>query len=401
MKPGLAVGATAELSERVTPQNSIALGAPPGFSVYATPYMIELMERAARKAVEDYLEEGEVTVGAEVNVRHLAGTPVGQTVRAIARLTALDGRAMTFEVEAFNETAKIGEGTHKRAAVLLSRIKEKLAESLAPQPTPRADLDPAKYETIRYRAEGGIGWLTLSREKSLNAVNVRMTEEIEDLQARLLAADASARVLVITGAGRAFCAGDDIKELATFNAHEAELLSLRQARMYLRFGELAQVVIAAVNGPAMGAGCVCAASADIRVAAHAATFGMPEIRLGWSPGYGTAQIMHLVGTGRMMELALTGQTISAQEAHTIGLVENVVPANNLLPSAQGLAQRLLALPPIALRETKRLIHDDAALNPHESYVSDTASYIRCFKTDDAKEGIRAFIEKRQPKWSGK
>jgi len=400
MKPGLQVGATGELSVRVTPQNSIALGPAPGFSVFATPYLIELMERAARRAVEDYLEEGEVTVGTEVNLRHIAGTLVGQTVRAIARLVALDGRAMTFEVEAYNETTKIGEGTHNRTAVLLSRIKEKLAESAPPKPTPRPELDPAKYEAIRYRSDGGIGWLTLSREKSLNAVNVRMTEEIEDLQARL-AEDLSTRLLIISGDGRAFCAGDDIKELAALNEHEAEVLSLRQARMYRRFQELPQVVIAAVNGPAMGAGCVCAVFADVRVAAYTATFGMPEIGLGWSPGYGSAQLMQLIGRGRTMKLVLTGETISAQEAHTIGLVENVVPANNLLPAAEALARKLLALPPVALRECKRLIHEDAALNPSESYTNDTASYIRCFKTDDAKEGIRAFIEKRTPKWAGK
>lgn len=399
MKPGLALGATGELSQRVTPDAAIALGPPPGFSVFSTPSMIRVMEQAARQAVEGYLEDGEVTVGTEIGVRHLAGTPLGQTVRAVARLTAMEGRALTFEIEAYNETTKIGEGTHKRVVVLLSRLKENLESAGAPKPSAREEFDPMKYETIGYRSEGGIGWLTLRRENSLNAVNIRMVEEIEDLQARL-GEDTQTRVLVITGAGRAFCAGDDIKELATLNEHEAELLSLRQARMYHRFRELPQVVIAAVNGPALGAGCICAAFADIRIASFAATFGMPEIKLGWSPGYGNAQIMQLIGRGRTMEIVLTGETISAQEAHAIGLVENLVPANNLVSAAQSIARKLLSLPPVALRETKGLIHQDAALGPNESYVNDTASYVRCFKTNDAKEGIRAFIEKRAPKWSG-
>jgi len=400
MKPGLTPGATGEMSLRVTPDTAIALGPAPGVSVLSTPSMIRLMEHAARKAVEPYLEEGEETVGAELSVRHLAATPLGQMVRAVARLTAIEGRALTFELEAFSETQKIGEGTHKRVAVLLSRLREKIASAEAPKPTPREEFDPAKYTTISFRSEGGIGRLTLNRQASLNAVNVRMVEEIEDLQARL-ADDQETRVLIITGAGRAFCAGDDIKELATLNEHEAELLSLRQARMYHRFHELGQPVIAAINGPAVGAGCVCAAFCDVRIAAYTATFGMPEIKLGWSPGYGNAQIMALIGPGRAMELLLTGEMIGAQEAHRIGLVERIVPQNALMKTAEDLARKMLDMPPVALREVKRLLHQDAALNPRESYVNDTASYMRCFRTGDAREGIKAFIEKRKPVWKGK
>ena len=361
MKPGFAPGATGELALRVTPDVAIALGSPPYDSagataraaspatVFATPYMIQLMEHAARKAVEPYLEPGEETVGAEVNIRHLAPTPLGQTVRAIARVTAVEGRAIRYDVEAFDETQKIGEGTHVRYAISLERFAKKLDAGRTPPPGKRADFDPARYEAVSYRAENGIGWLTLNRPNALNALSVRMVEEIEDLQARL-AGDTSVRVLVLTGAGRGFCAGDDVKELATLSPEEAEVLSFRQARMFGTFAEMPQVTIAAVNGPAFGAGCVFAVSCDLRVASHAASFGMPEVRLGWAPGYGNMQVVAAVGFARAMEMTLTGEPISAQEAHRIGLASKVVPQNALIATATDYAR---APPRPAARRTAR------------------------------------------------
>ena len=400
MKSGLVPGVMGELSIRVTSDVAIALGDAPGTSVFSTPSMVDLMEHAARAAVTPFLEDDDETVGAEISIRHVAPTPVGQTVRAIARLMTVEGRSLTFELEAYDETQKIGEGTHKRVVISLNRFRDKLDASGQPSPAPRADLDPASYTTISFRSEGGIGYLTLNRPDVLNAVTVQMTAEIEDLLARL-ADDDTTRVLIVTGADRAFCAGDDIKEFQTLNEHEAELLSLRQARMYLRFADVPQPIIAAVNGPAFGAGCVCAASCDVRIASYTATFGMPETKLGWAPGYGNAQLMSLIGRGRALEMVLTCEPLSAQEAYRIGLVEHIVPQNNLLSAAEDMARTMLAMPPVALRETKRLLRQDEALNPREAYVNDTAAYIRCLKTDDAKEGIAAFIGKRKPVWKGR
>ncbi len=410
MKAGLVPGVTGDVSRKVTRNVTITLGSPPyardggtshpegGATVFATPYMIELMEHAARKAVEPYVDTDEETVGAEVNIRHLAATTPGQQVRARARLVSIEGRKLLFEIEAHDETQKIGEGTHTRIVITTSRFREKLGQSDEPAAMTAAQFAPESCEAILYQSEGGVGHLTLNRPKVLNALNVRMVEEIEALLDHLMG-DERTRVLVVTGADRAFCAGDDIREVADLSTDEAEALSHRQARMFHRFHELPQPVIAAVNGPALGAGCVCALFADIRIASYAATFGMPEIKLGWAPGYGNKQLVDAAGQGRALELVLTGESIGAAEAHRAGLVERVVSHGTLLTTADDLARTMLATSPAALRETKRLIHADRSLDARESYRNDTAAYIRCFATDDAREGMAAFLQKRAPNWS--
>jgi len=209
------------------------------------------------------------------------------------------------------------------------------------------------------------------------------------------------RVVTVTGEGEAFCAGDDIKELEHLSPAEARELSLRQARVYLEFERLPQPMIAAVNGLALGAGCVLAIACDLRVGSHAARFGMPEIRLGWPPGYGLAQLTALVGKARALELCLLGNTVSAAQALEWGLVNEVVPGAMLRQRARDWAVQLLALPAQALRETKRLVHADEGSLPKVTHRADTEAYVRCFELADAREGIRAFIEKRNARFTGK
>jgi enoyl-CoA hydratase/carnithine racemase len=163
---------------------------------------------------------------------------------------------------------------------------------------------------------------------------------------------------------------------------------------------LPQVFIGAINGLAFGAGCVAAAACDLRVAAHNAQFGMPEILLGWPPGYGIAQLTALVGKTRAMELCLTGQPITAQKGLDYGLVHRLVPAGQVLAAAEKWGEQLLQLPAQALRDTKRLIHADEGLQPKTAFLADTAAYIQCLNLPDAKEGIAAFREKRTPKFKG-
>ncbi|MEZ6058447.1 MAG: enoyl-CoA hydratase/isomerase family protein, partial [Planctomycetaceae bacterium] len=241
----------------------------------------------------------------------------------------------------------------------------------------------------------------LDRPRHLNAVNREMTDELEQLVGWLLGHPEDVRVVLLTGAGDAFCAGDDVKELRSIPLPEARSLSIRQAEMYLAWERLPQPIIALVNGDAFGGGCVAAYSADLRIAAHAARFAMPEIRLGWPPGYGIAQLTSLVGKSRALELCLMGNPISSAQALQWGLVNDVVPGAALMHRGHQIAEKMLAMPAAALRETKRLVHLDEGSQPKVAHRADTAAYLRCLELPDAQEGLAAFAEKRPPKFTGR
>ena len=405
----IALGTKARLEWIAEAQHCIHLASdrPGGVVVFATPAMINLMEHAARNAIAPYLASDEESVGATVNIEHLAATPLGAKIVAEAIVTAVDGRLVDFAVTAFDALGPIGRGTHRRAIVNIGRVAQKLAEkvrllpehAMTPSPmTPDPGPLPA-LATLAVSVQGAIATITLNRPNKLNAVNVQMTADWERLNA-WLAGHPAVRVAIVTGAGTAFCAGDDVPEVGTLPLEVARELSWRQARMYLSWERLPQVFIAAINGPALGAGCVAAYSCDFRLATHVAKLGMPEVKLGWPPGYGIAQLTALVGKARALELCLLGDSITAAQAQQFGLVHDVVSMNRLLPAAQELAEKMLALPAVAIRETKRLIHGDEGAVPKSSYLNDTAAYIRCLEQPDAQEGIQAFREKRVPKFRG-
>jgi enoyl-CoA hydratase len=411
MKSGLSIGNRGELQWTVGAEHSIHLGATTsgGAVVFATPAMVALMEYAARETLAPFLEPGEESVGVEISVEHLAATPIAARVRAEATVLAIDGRQIDFEVAAYDDLELIGRGRHRRAIVRIDRFNQRLAEKipklssgvLLPMAIEPNSGDLPKLETLRIEVTGGIAKVTLNRPRQLNAVNVEMTSDWEQIIAWLAGHADTVRVVIVTGEGDTFCAGDDVKEVGTLAISDAQQLSLRQARMYLAFETLPQVFIAAVNGYALGGGCVCAYSCDFRIAAHNARFGMPEIALGWPPGYGVAQLTALVGKARALDLCLTARQISAQEALEMGLVHQVVPVSRLAAAAYLLAEKLLSQPPVALRETKWLVHADEGSQPKITHLADTAAYIRSLQTADAREGIAAFSEKRQAKFTGK
>lgn len=403
MRHGLIPGLTATLPRVVTPDVTIHLGEdqPRGAVVFSTPSMINLMEYAARELLTPFLEPGEESVGVTVQVEHLAATPLGARVQAEARVTAVTGKLVDFEVTARDEIDIIGKGTHRRAIIgvekFAARLNEKVAKlpeaAIVPMDVPPNSGELPKLETLIVSIEGAIATVTLNRPKKLNAVDVQMTSDWEVVNS-WLAGHPAIRVVIVTGAGAAFCAGDDVPEVGTLSLDAARDLSHRQARLYLAWERLPQVFIAAIQGPALGGGCVAAYSCDFRIAAHGANLGMPEIKLGWPPGYGIAQLTALVGKARALELCLTGKEITASQGQAYGLVHEVVPANRVLPVAKELAVQLLAMPAEALRETKRLVHADEGATPKQTYLADTAGYIRCLELPDAKEGIAAFREKR-------
>ena len=414
MKPSLKPRDVGTLTWIVDASMVITLGGDPRATVFSTPNMILLMERAAREALRPFLEAGEESVGIDVNIQHLSGAPLGAVVRGIAKVTVIDGRRVSFDVEAWAGDRLIGRGTHSRAIVLVSRLIEnlqKLADGSQADHAPSVESGNAmtltpnsgvlpSLETLTLNVSSRIATVTLNRPHSLNAVNVLMTTEMEHVISWLLGHPQEVRIVLLTGAGTAFCAGDDVKELRSLDLDTARRLSHRQAEMYLAFERLPQPVIALVNGDAFGAGCVAAYSADLRIATHGARFAMPEIRLGWPPGYGIAQLTALVGKSRALELCLMGDPILAKQALEWGLVNEVVATSALMKRGRQLAERMLQMPATALRETKRLVHLDEGSQPKIAYRADTEAYLRCLELPDAQEGLKAFAEKRPPKFSG-
>jgi enoyl-CoA hydratase/carnithine racemase/predicted thioesterase len=400
MKPGFQVGAIGELIWNVDSSMVITLGGDPRATVFSTPNLIMLMERAAREALRPYLETGEESVGTDVQIQHVSGAGIGSVVRGQARATQIDGKRIQFDVEAWCGDRQLGLGKHTRALVKLERLIENLEKQN--QEGPRAmRLTPNESElptlkTLLVEISGKLITVTLNRPGSLNAVNAEMTADFEKLVCWLLGHKDQYRVVMLRGAGDAFCAGDDIKELPGFTPEFSRELSLRQAELYLAWERLPQIVIALVHGDAMGGGCVAAYSADFRIASHDARFGMPEIKLGWPPGYGIAQLTHLIGKARALEMCLLGEPIQAQRAFDWGLVHELVPRGQLAQRGQWWAERLLKLPAEAIRQTKMLVHLDEGSQPKVAYRADTEAYIRCLQLPDATEGIRAFIEKRNP-----
>lgn len=410
MKPGLQIGSIGELFWTVDATMVITLGGDPRATVFSTPNMIMLMERAAREALRPYLEPGEESVGTDVNIQHVSGAGIGASVRGEARVREIDGKRIHFDITAWAADRQIGFGTHTRALVKLDRLIENLdklnanptggstnskMEAVIMRTAPNTG-DLPNFQTLLVETSGNIATVTLNRPRSLNAVNAEMTAELEKLVAWLLGHSDRIRVVLLRGSGDGFCAGDDVKELPGFTSEFARELSLRQAEMYLAWEQLPQIVIALVHGDAMGGGCVAAYSTDFRIASHDARFGMPEIKLGWPPGYGIAQLTALVGKARALELCLLGEPITATKALEWGLVHELVPRGQLHNRGLQLAERLLRMPVDALQATKRLVHLDEGSQPKVAYRADTEAYVRCLQLDDAKEGIRAFVEKRPP-----
>ena len=404
MKPGLKIGDVGGLVWIVDPSMVITLGGDARATVFSTTNMILLMERSAREAIRPFLEPGEESVGTEVNIQHLSGAGIGSTVRGEARVTGINGKKIHFEVSSFEGDRLLGRGTHTRALVSVERLVENLAKQNGSEERAmnlKANTGSlAALKTVHVDVVQRIATVTLNRPRVLNAVNAEMTGDLEQVIAWLLGHPEDVRIVMLRGAGAAFCAGDDVKELPSFTPEFARELSLRQAELYLALERIPQPVIALVHGDAMGAGCVAAYSADMRIATHDARFGMPEIKLGWPPGYGIAQLTALIGKSRALEMCLMGEPISATKALEWGLVSEVVPGATLTKRGLQIAEKMLQMPAEALRATKRLVHLDEGSQPKVAHRADTEAYIRCLQLHDAQEGIQAFVEKRAPRFRG-
>ena len=269
--------------------------------------------------------------------------------------------------------------------------------TLETQPAPALTLDNVLYEK-----RDGIAYVTINRPKVLNALN---TPTWKDLRTAFEDArdDASIRGVILTGAGnKAFVAGADISELAHVAAFEAEQSSRFGQEVLDVIENLGKPVVAAVNGFALGGGCETAMACTIRIAADSAKFGQPEVTLGLIPGgAGTQRLPRLVGKGRALQLILSGETISAQEAYRIGLVNEVVPAAELIPRAEAILKKIASNAPIAVKLALEATNKGLETSQSEGSSLEAAYFGLCAATEDKKEGTSAFLEKRAPQFHGR
>ncbi len=257
---------------------------------------------------------------------------------------------------------------------------------------------------ILWERRGPVGIATLNRAAALNALTVEALAALERCLDEA-ESDASLRAVVVTGAGeKAFCVGADLKALASEYAGDEPPAGLTAAihRVFGRLESCSRPVVAAIRGYCLGGGLELALAADLRVAAADARFGLPEARIGSIPGGGgTQRLPRLIGLARAKELMLTGEQIDAAEAYRIGLVGRVVPATALLDEAVGLAAGMTRLAPLALARIKEAANGAADLPLEQGLRLEQACHDSLWTSEDRREGIRAFLEKRDPDFRGR
>jgi enoyl-CoA hydratase len=255
---------------------------------------------------------------------------------------------------------------------------------------------------VLYEKKDAIAYVTVNRPKVLNALN---TPTWKDLRTAFTDArdDATVRGVILTGAGnKAFIAGADIGELAHVAAFEAEQSSRFGQGVLDLIENLGKPVIAAVNGFALGGGCETAMACTIRIAVDTAKFGQPEVALGLLPGGGgTQRLPRLVGKGRALQLILSGDMISAQEAYRVGLVNEIVPAADLITRAEAILKRIAANAPIAVKLSLEAVNRGLETTQGEGLALEASYFGLCAATEDKKEGTTAFLEKRAPQFHGR
>jgi enoyl-CoA hydratase/carnithine racemase len=262
------------------------------------------------------------------------------------------------------------------------------------------------YKCLLYEVKDGVATLTLNRPERLNALGDTLREDLLDAVTRA-SADADVRVMILTGAGKGFCAGGDVKAMneAKEGRRERPLLEKiapGRDRTLLAMRAAPQPIIAAVNGAAAGAGMNLALACDLRVASTAAKFSQAFVKRGLHPDWGgTYFLPRIVGMARACELIFTGEVVDAAEALRLGLVSRVVEPEALLPTAQELARRIAAGPPVAIRLAKGSLYGNADTDLRAALERETFAQNICFETEDAREGIRAFVDKRPPVFRGR
>jgi len=255
------------------------------------------------------------------------------------------------------------------------------------------------YETLIYEKEDGIGIVTLNRPDRLNAINLQLIFDLEDVLDEVYE-DAEVKALILTGAGRGFCAGADVKGPQTPPTTRRTIRT--RYMFYSKLEDMGKPAIAAINGPCNGGGLEMALSCDFRIASEAANFGMGEVKLGILPaGGGTARLPRLIGISKAKEFLYFGNRIGAEEAYQIGLVNKVVPHEELLPEAKRWAAELAERPPLSLKMIKDCVNLGMQMPLSEAIDYEAKCHAILMNTEDRIEGMKAFAEKRKPEFKGR
>jgi enoyl-CoA hydratase/carnithine racemase len=258
------------------------------------------------------------------------------------------------------------------------------------------------YENILVEKKNSLAYVTVNRPKVLNALNMATMDELR-AAFHVIKNDAGVRVVILTGSGeKAFIAGADINELAAHDAVSGKEYTHRGQSVLNLIENLGKPVICCINGFALGGGCEIAMACTMRLASDNAKLGQPEVKLGIIPGYGgTQRLPRLVGKGRAMQLVLTGEMITAQEAYRIGLVNEVTSPADLMPRAEAIAQKIIANAPLAVQYSLEAINKGLEMTLPEALYLEAVLFSVACSSEDKKEGTTAFLEKRPAQFKGK
>jgi enoyl-CoA hydratase len=258
------------------------------------------------------------------------------------------------------------------------------------------------YKHLLYEEKDGIGILTLNRPDKLNAFNTQLFQEFYEVLTEIQK-NPQIKAVIITGAGqKAFCAGADVDEFLEMNPILASDYCLERLKILALVENFTKPIIAAINGFALGGGCELAMSCHIRIASERAKLGQPEVKLGIMPGWGgTQRLPRLVGKGIALELLLTGKHIDAHEAYRIGLVNKVVKPEELMDAAMNLAKEITNNSPVAVQFILKAVNEGTETGLTYGLELESKLFGLCFTTQDMREGIKAFLERRKPKFTGK